>query len=362
MKKIVSVWILLMGVLLAQVPLERALGEMLMVGFYGTEVTSSSPICQAIGRYDLGGVILFDRNPTHAKKAKNIRSKAQLKRLTAQLQACRKEGVLLIGVDQEGGRVQRLKARYGFYGAFPSAKQMVNYSLQKQQRLYMKMAKELASVGINYNLAPVVDLARNPHNRVIYGLGRSFGKEPEVVVREAKLFMEAMGKYGVVSALKHFPGHGSSLGDTHKGFVDVTSVWSEVELIPYQRLRHLAPSVMVAHIFNHKLDPRYPATLSSKIIQGLLRERIGFEGVVITDDLQMGAITQHYTLNETLALAMNAGNDILLFGNQLDPKHTVSVEHLIGKMRALVKSGVVSKKRVYEAYKHIMTLKESLQP
>jgi beta-N-acetylhexosaminidase len=169
-----------------------------------------------------------------------------------------------------------------------------------------------------------------------------------------------MHHYGVLTSLKHFPGHGSSVGDTHKGFVDVTTLWNKVEMEPYRLLNKKADTVMVAHVFNKKLDTKYPATLSKKTVNGLLRKELGFDGVVITDDLQMGAISKKYSLKKTLNLAINAGDDILLFGNQLDPKKIVSSKKLVNTIKSLVKSGDVSLRQLDKAYHRIQKLKQKL--
>jgi beta-N-acetylhexosaminidase len=346
--------------LFADVSLEQKIGQMLMVGFHGTSAKPGSQICKDIKEYNLGAVILFDFNPVDKSKPKNISNKAQVAGLTKELQACSRDGKLLIAVDQEGGRVQRLKSRYGFYGKFPKASDVVKSGTSQMKKTYEKMAKELKSVGINYDLAPVVDLDINPKNHVIHGLGRSFGKDPKTVTKYASIFIDAMHHYGVLTALKHFPGHGSSVGDTHKGFVDVTNLWKRVELEPYRLLNHKADTVMVAHVFNKKLDAKYPATLSKKTVNGLLRKKLGFNGVVITDDLQMGAISKKYGLKTPLQLAINAGDDILLFGNQLDPRKVVSTKRLVETIKELVKEGKVSTDRIDRSYARIGRLKKKL--
>jgi len=345
-----------------QKSLDKQIGSMLMVGFFGTSAPKHSQICQDIAKYDLAGVILFDVNPVNKKQAKNISSKAQVTKLTQELQACSKDGKLLISVDQEGGKVQRLKRKYGFYGKFPKASQVIQLSDASVKKHYQKMGAELASVGINYNLAPDVDLAINKRNYVIYKLGRSYGANPKQVVKYASIFMDAMHQNGVLTSLKHFPGHGSSLGDTHKGFVDVTNLWKEVELEPYRILAqsHTIDTVMVAHVFNQKLDPLYPATLSKKIVKGKLRQELGFEGVVITDDLQMGAINQKYGLQSTLKLAINAGNDILLFGNQLSPKSMVKTQTLVQTIKNLIQRGEVSLDDIEASNRRLELLKAKL--
>ena len=340
--------------------LEKRAGSMLMVGFHGTSARPNSQICQDIRHYNLGGVILFDFNPVDKSKPKNIENRAQLKRLTGQLQACSRDHRLLIAVDQEGGRVQRLKSAYGFYGRFPKASDVAKTDRGHIKATYRKMAKELKSVGINYDLAPVVDLDINPKNHVIHGLGRSFGSDPKMVQKYAAIFIDAMHHYGVLTSLKHFPGHGSSVGDTHKGFVDVTKLWKPVELEPYKLLSKKADTVMVAHVFNKKLDVSYPATLSKKTVNGILRKRLGFHGVVITDDLQMGAISKKYGLKNTIKLAINAGDDILLFGNQLDPNKTVSTKKLVDTIVSLVKSGEIKEETLKRADARIAKLKQRL--
>lgn len=344
-----------------QKELSEMVGQMLMVGFHGTTAEEQSQICQDIKQYNLGGVILFDFNPVDKTKPKNIASKPQLAKLTKALQACSGNRKLLIAVDQEGGRVQRLKSRYGFYGKYPKAKDVSSMSDAQIRSTYLKMSEELKSVGINYDLAPVVDLSLNPQNLVISGLGRSFGKDPEKVAKFSSLFISAMHHNGVLTSLKHFPGHGSSLGDTHKGFVDVTNLWQKSELEPYRLLKDQADTVMVAHVFNKKLDSKHPASLSFETVTRKLRWHLGYHGVVITDDLQMGAISQKYGLKNTLKLAINAGDDILLFGNQLDPQKTVSTKKLVDTVMDLVKNGEIKEESIIKAYKRIQLLKKRLR-
>lgn len=340
--------------------LDKKIGQMLMIGFHGTSAKADSQICKDIQKYNVGAVILFDYNPVDKTKPKNIATKKELTKLTKQLQACSVDGKLLIAVDQEGGKVQRLKSKYGFYGKFPKASDVIKMDQSKIEATYKKMSAELKSVGINYDLAPVVDLDINQKNHVIHGLGRSFGKDPKTVAKYASTFIDAMHSNGVLTSIKHFPGHGSSVGDTHKGFVDVTNLWKKVELEPYRLLKDKADTVMVAHVFNKNLDAKYPASLSFKTITKMLRWKLGYHGVVITDDLQMGAISKKYGLKNTLKLAINAGNDILLIGNQLDPKKIKSTKKLVNTIYSLVKSGEVKVESIDKAYARIQKLKERL--
>lgn len=344
-----------------EISLDKKIGSMLMVGFHGTSVNNSSQICDDIKNYNLAGVILFDYNPVDKTKPKNIQTKVQVATLTKQLQNCTTKNDLLISVDQEGGKVQRLKSVYGFYGNFPTAKAVGEMSDSETLKTYIAMGKELKSVGINYDLAPVVDLEINPKNHVINGLNRAYSSDAKVVSHKAGLFIKAMNDTGVLTSLKHFPGHGSSEGDTHKGYVDVTKTWKKIELEPYRLLANKADSVMVAHVFNSKIDPSYPASLSSKTVNNLLRNKLGYNGVVITDDLQMGAISQKYTLRETLKLAIKAGDDILLFGNQLDPKRTVATHVLVNTIKDLVAKKEISIADIDKAYNRVQKLKSELK-
>ena len=227
-KVLLSVMFSLMSLSAQEFALEKRIGQMLMVGFHGTHAPKESQICKDIQQYNLGAVILFDYNPVDKNKPKNIATKKQLASLTKELQACSRDGKLLIAVDQEGGKVQRLKSKYGFYGQFPKASDVSRMDQSKIKETYTKMSEELRSVGINYDLAPVVDLDINRKNHVIHGLGRSFGRDPKVVAEYASTFIDAMHSNGVLTSIKHFPGHGSSVGDTHKGFEDITNLWQEV--------------------------------------------------------------------------------------------------------------------------------------
>jgi len=347
---------LILGVLIAsslvvaqsKESIEKLIGSMYIVGFNGTEINAHSQIIKDINRYNLSGVILF---------GKNITSPTQLKSLTTKLHSYSQED-LLIAVDQEGGKVQRLSPQNGFK-QYSSASDIAQ---NKEVAQYTNMAKALAQMGINFNLAPVVDLALNPQNRVIAGLKRSFGIDSKKVTTYAKAFIRAMNAQGILTSIKHFPGHGSSVGDTHQGFVDVTNTWNDKELEPYAYLidEGMIDTVMVAHVFNKHIDSRYPASLSYRTITGKLRGELGYNGVVISDDLQMRAISQHYGLKDTIALAINSGMDILLVCNQLDAKNVVSPQKLIDTTYALLQEKKISLHQIKQANERIERLKSKL--
>ncbi len=327
---------------------------MLMVGFDEAVLTSDTPIYRQISEEGIGGVILFDRFFHQRDRVKNIQDPRQLVRLTAQLQEAGK-GQLLIAVDQEGGRVARLKPEYGFKPT-PSAGVVAMSGETSAKALYADMAKMLAESGINCNFAPDVDLALNEANQVIVGLERSYGDDPDRVSKYGGIFSDALKAGGVIPVIKHFPGHGSSLEDSHEGFVDVTETWNEVELEPFRQLIEAgkAEMVMTAHVFNRHLDPNHPATLSHAVTTGVLREQLGFEGVIVSDDLQMEAIASQYTLEETVTLAINAGVDMLLFGNQLGSNSALELIDLIERQ---VAAEAISYGRIEAANRRIDALK-----
>lgn len=337
--------------------LKKMIGRMLVVGFDDEQIDEDSQIVKQIQKYELGGVILFSHFYNKKEKIKNIRCSAQLKELTSKLHSFSKKP-LLISIDQEGGRVARLKPSLGFE-AFASAKTISEFEVAHAKSIYEKQAKMLHQNGINCDFAPVVDLALNPKNSVIFGLERSYGSSSKEVTKYAKIFMDALKKERVLSVLKHFPGHGSSLGDSHQGFVDITNTWSQKELEPYNSLIDSgdADMIMTAHVFNAHLDKEYPATLSYKINTKLLRESMQFKGVIISDDLQMKAISEHYTLKETVTLAINSGVDILLFANQLGKQ---DLEELIEIIYTQIKHGAIAHARVIESNKRIQELHKKL--
>ena len=334
--------------------IEKMIAKMVVLGFKGEKIDTKSKIYQDIKKYDLGGVILFDKDPNNKKKIKNVKNPKQLQNLTKQLQSINKTK-LLIAIDQEGGIVQRLNSKNGFM-SIPKAKDVSTKGILFAKDVYKDLGFMLNKNGVNVNFAPVVDLNINPDNTVIVKLGRSFGKNPKKVIEYSSVFVEELKKQNVISVLKHFPGHGSSLSDSHKGFVDISNTWDDKELEPYKYFikNDKADMIMTAHVFNKVLDTKYPATLSKNVNTKLLRDKLKFKGILVTDDLQMRAISKHYTLKQTVTLAINSGVDMLLFANQL--AKPLSLEEIINTVYLQVENKQISIKRIEEANKRINAL------
>ena len=351
----------------------RMAGQMLLVGFRGTEPVSTEgtplPILRQVAELNLGGVILFDVEATDKSAQRNVVSPEQVARLNAALSSTAKRAgmpPLFIAVDQEGGRVQRLKTRYGFPGS-PSAAELCPIAdsgvvdTAPALAAGRSVGKTLRTFGFNLDFAPVADVNVNPENPVMGALGRSFSADPKAVAACAGAFANGLHESRILTAAKHFPGHGSSTSDSHLGFTDVTGTWSEAELIPFRSLIRggQADMVMTAHVFNANIDPKYPATLSCSAINGLLRGKLGYTGVVVTDDMQMRAVSGLYGLKEALRLSILAGADILLLGNNLDPDPLLP-EKALALVVQLVDEGSVSSERIHQSYERIQTLKRRL--
>lgn len=339
--------------------LDREIGQMLMVGFRGTELSDTMQVVRDIRQERIGGVILFDYDVPSRSAVRNIERPTQLERLNRQLME-EAETPLMIAIDQEGGNVSRLKSRFGFPST-RSAAQLGSYETVDSTRHHARRtARLLSEMGFNANMAPVADLNSNAENPIIGQLDRAFSADAEEVYRHARAWIAASREQQVIPALKHFPGHGSSADDSHLGVVDVTESWERRELIPYRKLidEGYSGMVMTAHIFNARLDSTWPATLSPAVIGGLLRDSLGFDGVVISDDMQMEAIRAEYGLETALRQAILAGVDILVFANNsvYEPDIALRAHRII---RGLVDSGEISAERIRESYERIMKLKRS---
>jgi len=342
----------------APATLDEQIGQMIMVGFRGLSLAPDNPIVSDIRDRKIGSVILFDYDVPAKSPVRNIESPDQVRQLVRSLQDLA-HTPLLIAIDQEGGRVNRLKEKFGFPPTVSAQHLGTLNDPNLTRRQSEQTAKTLADLGISLNFAPVVDLNTNPENPVIGKLERSFSADPNIVTRHARAWIEGHHQHNVLCALKHFPGHGSSRADSHLGFVDVTETWTKAELEPYRQLikADQVDVVMTAHIFNSKLDSKVPATLSRPVITGVLRGELGYQGVVVSDDMQMKAISAHYGLETAIQQAINAGVDILVFGNNAlwDPE---IAQKAISIIKQSVKDGKISRNRIEESYERILKLKK----
>lgn len=346
---------------IAQSPtLEEKAGQLLMIGFRGYQLADTSHITRDIDQYNLGGVILFDYDVPFGLPERNIDSADQVRSLNESLQN-RSDTPLFIAVDQEGGRVARLKTSRGF-PATVSAEYLGDINDTDTTRAYSKEQAELLNdLGFNVNFAPVADLNTNPQNPVIGSIERSYSADPETVTKHVSIVIEEHQKQNLLPVVKHFPGHGSAWNDSHVGMADVTDTWEESELIPYQNLAEsdYKFAVMTAHVLNKNLDEELPATLSQKIQQGLLRDSIGFNGLLFSDDMQMEAIRSFYGLEFAIENALNAGVDMLIFANNSVYQSNI-VPDAVKIILDLVEDGTISEERIDQAYNRIMEAKRSL--
>ena len=343
-----------------EVSLQEKIGEMILIGFRGTTLNPNMHVVDDIQKLGISGVILFDYDVSSKSYKRNIENSTQLKKLITDLHALT-ERKIFVAIDQEGGKVNRLKERYGFPTTV-SMKYIGKTDLEDTTRHYAhRTASLLKELGFNLNFAPCIDLDMNPDCPVIGKIGRSIGIDSAKVTRHALWWIEEHAKMGILSCVKHFPGHGSSTVDTHLGIADITHSWSETELAPYRQLikANTIKMVMTSHIFHEGLDSEYPATMSPAILTGILREQLGFEGVIISDDLAMGAMAENYSLENIIEKSIQAGADLLCFSNNGKTYDPHIAQKAIDIILNLVKENKISEQRINESYQRIIALKQS---
>ncbi len=341
--------------------LRQMAGQMIVVGFQGDAADDPWPreLAAMIGRGELGGVMYLKFN---------VASLAAVREMNRQfLDAAPAPGLPpLIALDQEGGQAERLTSAVGFKETPSEAWVGAHLGPDGAERLYAGMARSLADLGFNLNLAPVVDLNVNPANPAIGRYGRAFSDDPDVVAGLARALVAGHHRSGMLTALKHFPGHGSSSTDTHDGFVDISETWHETELAPFAALiaGGTADMVMVGHLAHRDFEEggvRLPASLSGRAIDGMLRDRLGFDGVVISDDLEMGAIRALFGRREVVVRAVNAGTDLLLFSNTAEPSLALPGE-ILDILVTEAERDPAFRARIEQSYARIVALKSRLMP
>lgn len=335
----------------------QLVGQLIIAGFRGTQAGPDSPIATFIQDFNLAGVILYDEDlEIGGLGSRNIQSPEQLTLLTQDLQSY-SANPLLITIDQEGGQVNRLKSDYGFPEC-PPWQQFGKFNSELMTRQYAQILGEtLNGCGINVNIAPVLDLDYGEET-VIGKSKRGLSQDPSTVVTHSKILLSEMKKSGIISCGKHFPGQGSASGDTHEGYTDISDSWTVKDLLPFDELiqSNDLDMVMVSHTFDDKLDEKYPSSLSREIITEVLRNDLGFSGVVICDDPSMKAISLHYDLETTFELMLNAGVDLFCLGNNLNYDADY-IPNCVDAIVSLLKSGKITEDRIQESIQRIHRLK-----
>lgn len=337
-------------ILLADFTIEQKVGQLLMVHFYGPEANEDAR--KLIEEVFVGGFIYYNWS-------NELSNPEQIRALSESLQQL-SPIPLFIAIDQEGGKVQRLKNGFPI---FPSNSEIVSTEMPfEAEECALAIGISLKNVGINMNLAPVVDIC---DEHTIIGK-RSFGNNPEVVVEFAQNAIEGYKKAGIIYVLKHFPGHGDAEVDSHYGLPIVYKTWEELEsreLVPYFKLAAQAPLIMTAHILLPSIDASYCATLSSFILEDILRKKIQYEGIIISDSLVMKGVLENRNIADVALQAFLAGCDILLLGGrQLDLEGDVelTIDDIIRVHHTLVeavKSGLITMDRLDASIERIFKCK-----
>ena len=331
---------------------------MLMVGFRGVSPREAEPALRRIRDGSIGSVVLYDVD-AETGGPRNIQSPDQLRDLVKALHAAG-EIPVLVAVDAEGGFYHRLKEKYGFPSATPAQEMGEHNDPAFTRQAAGVIADTLADVGIDLNLAPVVDLL-NPANLTVSARRRSFASDAAVVTAHAREFILAHRERGILTAPKHFPGMGGVLKPYSPGLGELTEDWSPAELVPYKNLiaEGIVDAVLTTRVSHPELDPDFPGCLSKKVIGEVLRGELGYKGVVISDAMEMLAIWDVFGFEKGTILAINAGVDMLLYCNESglvgydDDRAPETVEVVANA----VARGEISEERVNESCRRILALK-----
>jgi len=328
--------------LLETMTLEEKIGQLMIVGFDGTE--KNGHISELIEEKNIGGVIYFDRNMSSPKQVAELSNSLQQSTGNSSTQL-----PLMLAVDQEGGDILRMREQVS---PIPSQQKLGNHADAKQVYEVAKLnGAELESMGIHINFAPVLDLSTTDR--------RSFGEDPEKVYQYGRKAIQGLNDSSITGALKHFPGNGRSNIDPHIETSSVESTQLDLEnsdIYPFKQIIKEMDNqkffVMVTHIKYPAYDQEKPASLSHAIIEDLLREKLGYEGVVITDDLEMGAVNKYFSYKDMGKEALLAGADILLVCHQYENQ----LEVYNGIIEA-VQKGEIPMERIDEAVERVLTYK-----
>lgn len=328
---------------LSDLSLEEKVGQMIFAGIKGTDITNETK--KIISTHQVGGIILFKDNLKNANQSVSL------------LNAIKQENTnnkvpLFLGVDEEGGRISRLPEL---------TKLPTNEELGKRNDISLSynigklLGKELSAFGFNLDFAPVLDINSNPDNPIIGD--RSFGTDAELVSELGLQMMKGIQSEQVISVIKHFPGHGDTAVDSHKELPIIQKSLAELhalELIPFKHaVEQGAEVVMVGHILLPKIDSTYPASISERIITDVLREQLGYEGIIITDDMTMKAILNNLEIGESAVSAVKSGNDIVLVAHNY-----ANVKKAIDSIIKAIEDGEITEQRIDESVKRILSIKK----
>ncbi len=321
----------------------RKIGQMIMVSVPGVKLSGAKK--DAIKDGLIGGVILFSHN---------IQSRQQISRYVSDLQST-SPTPLFIALDQEGGAVRRLRESQGFQ-TLPSQKALGSTNSPRLAYRFGRLSgRQLKEIGANLNLAPVVDLDHGI-DEVISKYHRSLGADPKTVSRMAQKIILGMKREGILATAKHFPTQSLAVADPHQTVSSADVELSQLvrsDLVPYEDLiqKHGLDALMLSHVLYPSIDPVYPASLSKEWIQDILRHQMGYQGLVLSDDLRMNAIKQEYPLEESVVQAVNAGVDVLLVTDNLERR-------VMNALVGAVKAGKIKRSCIDLAYDRIMATKK----
>jgi beta-N-acetylhexosaminidase len=334
--------------------LEEMAAQMIMIGLPDNVIDTNSIFYKDVKAGKMGGFTMYERHLAPTNTTENLKNLIATYQQISPLP-------LFVAITQEGGLVNRLKPKYGF-PPMPSAEYLGKLNNLDSTKYYTdNIARTLSVLGINVNFAPVVDIYRED-NPVLGSRERTFSHRTDVIIHHAEQVIRSHNQFNIITVLKHFPGHGSSTKDSHFELTDVSTTWNKNELKPYEELlkKSLVHGVMTAHIVNKQLDPSaLPATLSYKMIQGELRKKLKFDGVVFSDDLHMKAISAEYDLKDAIKKAINAGVDVLLFSGNSPGNKSTSATDILNIIIQLVEENKVSLKRIEDSYNRIMRSKKA---
>ncbi|GCE20512.1 glycoside hydrolase family 3 protein [Dictyobacter kobayashii] len=326
--------------------MDQKLGQMMMVQFVGA--TDGLQLSTMINQYQVGSVILFSANG-------NIIDKPQFETLTQAIRDTRIDLPISMAIDQEGGNVDRLQQ---LDGPRPSAAALgATNDIQKVTAAGIQDAQDLSSYGITLNLAPVVDVDNSVSSEMHQDM-RTFGTTPEVVSRMAGAYLQGLQQsQKVVGTLKHFPGLGDATVDPHVGLPSIQRTKSELEAIDWAPYRTLIKqgqvhAIMVTHEIVPAIDASKPSSLSSKLVTGILRDEMGYQGVIMTDSLTMAGITAYYTPDQAAAMAIEAGSDIIM--GAASPN---DVAQMINGIKQALNNGGIQPSRIDESVRRILMMK-----